>query len=892
MFNGLKRALGLDPNERALKRYRQIVGEINGLEPEMMARKDVELQSLVSDFRQRIASGESPDDLLVEVFALVREVSRRTLGLRHFDVQLMGGVALHEGKITEMKTGEGKTLVATLAVVLNALSGKGVHVVTVNDYLAQRDAEWMGPIYKFLGLSVGVIYAYMDQEERKKAYLADIAYGTNSEFGFDYLRDNMAVSREQLVQRGHYYCIVDEVDSILIDEARTPLIISGPSEDNVEMYATADQIARQLREGKDFEKDEKERNVSITEEGIARCEHLLKMPGLFSDAARSDLAHRIVQAIKAHVLFQKDVHYVVKDGEIVIVDEFTGRLMVGRRYSDGLHQAIEAKEKVKVGRESQTLATITLQNYFRMYRKLAGMTGTAVTESEEFKEIYGLEVIVVPTNKPMIREDLADVIYRTTVEKFHAVADEVAETYATGEPVLVGTTSIDNSERVSKLLKARKIPHQVLNAKYHEKEAQIVAQAGRLGSVTVATNMAGRGTDIVLGGNPEFLAKEALRREEKDEMNNPERYKELLEEFREQCSKEREEVLTYGGLKIIGTERHESRRIDNQLRGRSGRQGDPGSSRFYLSLEDDLLRLFGSDRIQGLMEKLGMEEGEAIEHNLLTKAIESAQKKVEEMHFDIRRQLLAYDNVMNQQREAVYNERRLILEDENIIEHTWEVISGVVDDVLDHYFPEEGEAEPQRAASKLRSLFGAGLDIFLEGVDSRRLLPEAVEKLKKEIGKRFHEKMETLGTAIADELMRFVVLHTLDTSWKDHLLAMDELRRGIGLRAIGQKDPLLEYQFESYNLFQAMMERVRESVAELAFRVTVVSQDVRRASDRQGVRESRDFALPFASGEDVHSERFGDEKPQPIRKGPKVGRNDPCPCGSGKKYKHCCGKNA
>ncbi len=892
MFNGLKRVLGLDPNERALKRYRQIVGEINGLEPEMMARKDVELQSLVSDFRQRIASGESPDDLLVEVFALVREVSRRTLGLRHFDVQLMGGVALHEGKITEMKTGEGKTLVATLAVVLNALSGKGVHVVTVNDYLAQRDAEWMGPIYKFLGLSVGVIYAYMDQEERKKAYLADIAYGTNSEFGFDYLRDNMAVSREQLVQRGHYYCIVDEVDSILIDEARTPLIISGPSEDNVEMYATADQIARQLREGKDFEKDEKERNVSITEEGIARCEHLLKMPGLFSDAARSDLAHRIVQAIKAHVLFQKDVHYVVKDGEIVIVDEFTGRLMVGRRYSDGLHQAIEAKEKVKVGRESQTLATITLQNYFRMYRKLAGMTGTAVTESEEFKEIYGLEVIVVPTNKPMIREDLADVIYRTTVEKFHAVADEVAETYATGEPVLVGTTSIDNSERVSKLLKARKIPHQVLNAKYHEKEAQIVAQAGRLGSVTVATNMAGRGTDIVLGGNPEFLAKEALRREEKDERNNPERYKELLEEFREQCSKEREEVLTYGGLKIIGTERHESRRIDNQLRGRSGRQGDPGSSRFYLSLEDDLLRLFGSDRIQGLMEKLGMEEGEAIEHNLLTKAIESAQKKVEEMHFDIRRQLLAYDNVMNQQREAVYNERRLILEDENIIEHTWEVISGVVDDVLDHYFPEEGEAEPQRAASKLRSLFGAGIDIFLEGVDSRRLLPEAVEKLKKEIGNRFHEKMETLGTTIADELMRFVVLHTLDTSWKDHLLAMDELRRGIGLRAIGQKDPLLEYQFESYNLFQAMMERVRESVAELAFRVTVVSQDVRRASDRQGVRESRDFALPFASGEDVHSERFGDEKPQPIRKGPKVGRNDPCPCGSGKKYKHCCGKNA
>ncbi|WMI72031.1 preprotein translocase subunit SecA [Aminobacterium sp. MB27-C1] len=891
MFNGLKRVLGLDPNERALKRYRQIVDDINELEAEMTARSDDELRSLVTDYKERLNNGESPDDLLKEVFALVREVSRRTLGLRHFDVQLMGGIALHEGKITEMKTGEGKTLVATLAVVLNALSGQGVHVITVNDYLARRDAEWMGPIYHFLGLSVGVIYAYMDQEERKKAYLSDVTYGTNSEFGFDYLRDNMAVSQEQLVQRPHHFCIVDEVDSILIDEARTPLIISGPSEDNVEMYNTADQIARQLKEGPDFEKDEKERNVSITEEGIAKCEKLLKMPGLFSDAAHSDLAHRIVQAIKAHVLFQKDVHYVIKDGEIVIVDEFTGRLMFGRRYSDGLHQAIEAKEKVKVGRESQTLATITLQNYFRMYQKLAGMTGTAITEAEEFKEIYGLEVILVPTNKPMVRKDLPDVIYRTSLEKFHAVAEEVAETYEQKQPVLVGTTSIENSEHISKLLKARKIPHQVLNAKYHEREAQIVAQAGRAGAITVATNMAGRGTDIVLGGNPEFLAKETLRKEGDENAQNTKHYEELLEEYRNICAEERDQVLKSGGLKIIGTERHESRRIDNQLRGRAGRQGDPGSSRFYLSLEDDLLRLFGSDRIHGLMEKLGMEEGEAIEHNLLTKAIESAQKKVEQMHFDIRRQLLAYDNVMNQQREAVYGERRQILTDKDIIEHTWEVIQGVIGDVLDHYFPEDGEAESERAASKLKSIFGPGLDSFLKDVDSRRLLPEASEQIKQEVENRFRIKIKNLGSAISDELMRFIVLHTLDSSWKDHLLAMDELRRGIGLRAIGQKDPLLEYQFESYNLFQAMMERVRESIAELAFRVTVVSEETRRTPDRRNLRESRDFTLPFPS-EEVPGAQVGAEKPQPIRKGPKVGRNDPCPCGSGKKYKHCCGKNA
>jgi preprotein translocase subunit SecA len=777
-------------------------------------------------------------------------------------------------------------------VVLNALSGKGVHLVTVNDYLARRDAEWMGPIYSFLGLSVGVIYAYMDQDERVSAYRADITYGTNSEFGFDYLRDNMAVSDFHLVQRGHTSCIVDEVDSILIDEARTPLIISGPSDDNVEMYTVSDRIARQLKEGRDFEKDEKERNVAMTEAGIARCEDLLKMPELFSDAAHSDLAHRIVQAVKARILFQKDVHYVVKDGEIIIVDEFTGRLMVGRRYSDGLHQAIEAKEGVKVGRESQTLATITLQNYFRMYRKLAGMTGTAATEAEEFKEIYGLEVIVVPTNVPMIREDFPDAIYRTVMEKFAAVADEIEESYKGGVPVLVGTTSIDSSERLSKLLKARKVPHQVLNAKHHEREAQIIAQAGHFGAVTVATNMAGRGTDIILGGNSEFLAKESLRKENSDSEKDPAAYASILEKYRAQCRAEREKVITLGGLKIIGTERHESRRIDNQLRGRSGRQGDPGSSSFYLSLEDDLLRLFGSERIQGLMEKLGMEEGESIEHNLLTKAIASAQKKVEQLHFDIRKQLLAYDNVMNRQREAVYVERQHILRDEGIVEHVWEIIDGVIDDILEKYFPDEGEADPARAISRLKAIFGGDFEEYLEGVDNVRDMQERRDTLKEDVRNRFLKKMETLGEDEGRALLRFLVLHTLDNGWKDHLLAMDELRRGIGLRAIGQKDPLLEYQFESYNLFQSMMERVRESVAELSFRVRLAS-DRGEGSDRNRHHEGREFILPFGpSQEEPPSVIHGGERaPQPVKKGPKTGRNDPCPCGSGKKYKHCCGRN-
>ena len=690
IFDRVKKLLGLDLNDRAIKHYSGLADIINSYSQDIHAKTDDELKARFLELKTKVQEEDDLDEVMPEVFAIVREVSERTIGLRHYDVQLIGGMALNDGRIAEMKTGEGKTLVATLAVVLNAMKGQGVHLVTVNDYLARRDSEWMGPIYNFLGLSVGVIYPYMPQDERIAAYNADITYGTNSEFGFDYLRDNMVLSPSEMVQRGHNFCIVDEVDSILIDEARTPLIISGPSDDDSELYVKADNAARTLKEGTDYEKDEKERSISMTDSGIQKAEDFLKMPGLFSDAAHSELAHRIVQALKAHTLYKRDTDYVVKEGEVIIVDEFTGRLMIGRRYSDGLHQAIEAKERVKVGRESQTLATITLQNYFRMYRKLAGMTGTAATEAEEFKEIYGLQVVSIPTHKTMIRNDQPDVIFATQHEKYNAVADQVEECHKKGQPVLVGTTSIENSERVSKLLKARKIPHNVLNAKFHDKEAEIVAQAGREGAVTVATNMAGRGTDIMLGGNPS-------------------------------TQEEHDRVAELGGLAIIGTERHESRRIDNQLRGRSGRQGDPGVSRFYLSLEDDLLRLFGSERIQPLMGKLGLKDGEAIESPMLTRIIENSQKKVEEMHFDIRKQLLAYDNVMNQQREAIYAERADILTtpQEEMPGYGWDVIHGVVNGLLDKYFPEGGEAEGQRAASRLRALFGPGAEGRIASVDTR-----------------------------------------------------------------------------------------------------------------------------------------------------------------------------
>ena len=848
ILNNIKKLLGLDPNDKALKKYSGLVDIINSFTDDIHTKSDDELRARFNELRPH-----DTDDILPEVFAIVREVSERTIGLRHYDVQLIGGMALHDGRIAEMKTGEGKTLVATLAVVLNAMKGEGVHLVTVNDYLAKRDAEWMSPIYNFLGLNVGVIYPYMPNNERKSAYLSDITYGTNSEFGFDYLRDNMTMSLNEMVQRGHNFCIVDEVDSILIDEARTPLIISGASDDDAGLYVKADSAARFLKAGKDYETDEKERSISMTEDGIQRCEDYLKMPGLFSDAAHSDLAHRVIQALKAHNFYKLDTDYVIKDGEVIIVDEFTGRLMIGRRYSDGLHQAIEAKERVKVGSESQTLATITLQNYFRMYSKLAGMTGTAATEAEEFKEIYGLQVVSIPTHKPMIRTDNPDVIYATEHEKFSAVIDEVSERHKAGQPVLVGTTSIEISERVSKLLKARKIPHNVLNAKQHEREAEIIAQAGRAGAVTVATNMAGRGTDIMLGGNP------------------PEQG-------------EHERVVALGGLAIIGTERHESRRIDNQLRGRSGRQGDPGTSRFYLSLEDNLLRLFGSEKIQPLMGKLGLKDGEAIESSMLSRIIENSQKKVEEMHFDIRRQLLAYDNVMNQQREAIYSERAEILAtpDDEMPSYGWDVVNGVINDVLDKYFPEDNsQADPEHAASRLRALFGAGAEGKIAEVDNRLDMEGMREEISGNIKAKYDAKISEINanseTPIAGRIMRYILLNTLDNAWREHLTGMDELRRGIGLRAIGQKDPLVEYQFESYNLFTDMMEQVKSSFTEQAFRVRIMSENDK--PERKMTLQKQEFRTNAPA-----SPR------EPIKKVAKVGRNDPCPCGSGKKYKYCHGR--
>ena len=854
IFDSVKKLLGLDPNDRALKHYSGLTDIINSYTQDVHAMTDDEIKARFLELKAQVQDEEAPaelDDIMPEVFAIVREVSERTIGLRHYDVQLVGGMALHDGRIAEMKTGEGKTLVATLAVVLNAMRGEGVHLVTVNDYLARRDSEWMSPIYNFLGLSVGVIYPYMPPEERIDAYKADITYGTNSEFGFDYLRDNMVMHTSEMVQRGHNFCIVDEVDSILIDEARTPLIISGPSDDDAELYIKADNAARTLTEGPDYEKDEKERSISLTEQGIQKCEDYLKMPGLFSDAAHSELAHRIVQALKAHRLYKRDTDYVVKDGEVIIVDEFTGRLMIGRRYSDGLHQAIEAKERVKVGRESQTLATITLQNYFRMYHKLAGMTGTAATEAEEFKEIYGLQVVTIPTHKEMIRVDNPDVIYATEHEKYKAVADEVEEMHKKGQPVLVGTTSIENSERVSKLLKARRIPHNVLNAKYHEKEAEIVAQAGREGAVTVATNMAGRGTDIMLGGNPA-------------------------------TQEDHDKVASLGGLAIIGTERHESRRIDNQLRGRSGRQGDPGSSRFYLSLEDNLLRLFGSDRIQPIMGKLGLKDGEAIESSMLSKIIENSQKKVEEMHFDIRKQLLAYDNVMNQQREAIYSERADILTTpaEEMPQYGWDVVHGVVNGILDKYFPESGELQADRAAARLKALFGAGAEGKIASVDTRLDMEGMRDEIMDGVKSRYDAKITELNSGeageIAGTIVRHILLNTLDSAWRQHLLGMDELRRGIGLRAIGQKDPLIEYQFESYNLFTDMMERVKDTFTEQIFRIRVMTERAR--TERKMNLERPEFQTNASA------------QREPLKKLPKVGRNDPCPCGSGKKYKYCHGR--
>ncbi|CCO07594.1 preprotein translocase subunit SecA [Desulforamulus hydrothermalis] len=862
-----------DDNAREVKRLQRVVDEINGLEPAVAKLTDEALRGKTAHFKQQLANGRSLDDILPEAFAVVREAARRVHNMRHYDVQLIGGIVLHQGRIAEMKTGEGKTLVATLPVYLNALTGRGVHVVTVNDYLATRDSQWMGQIYNFLGLSVGLIVHGLDWEQRRQAYNADITYGTNNEFGFDYLRDNMALHPEQLVQRELHYAIVDEVDSILIDEARTPLIISGMADKPTDLYYTMARIVPKLVQDTDYTVDEKAHTVLLTEEGVSKAEKLLGVPNLYDDS-NLELTHHLNQALKAHALMKRDRDYVVKDGEVVIVDEFTGRLMFGRRYSDGLHQAIEAKEGVKIERESQTLATITFQNYFRMYKKLAGMTGTALTEEEEFRKIYGLDVVVIPTNKPMIRNDMPDLVYKTKEAKYRAVVEEIVRRHATGQPVLVGTISIETSELLSSMLKKKGVPHQVLNAKYHEKEAEIIAQAGRLGAVTIATNMAGRGTDILLGGNPEILALSELRRQGQSEAADPAAYQALVAKYKQQCEEERRQVVELGGLHIIGTERHESRRIDNQLRGRAGRQGDPGSSQFYISLEDDLMRLFGSDNIAGLMEKLGMEEDVPIEHALITKSIETAQKRVENRNFDIRKHVLNYDDVMNQQRELIYSQRRQVLTGQNIADNIQETIAKVVARSVDAYCPEGVHQEEWDLAGLLDYagqlyLPGHNLQVAdLEGLGRDALREELLVRARE----LYKAREAELGAATMREIERVVLLRLVDEKWMDHLDAMDQLREGIGLRAYGQKDPLIEYKFEAYEMFNNMIANIQDDVVRYIYRVNLVPEQPR---EQRVVVENR----------------TSDEGPRkPLRKEQQVGRNHPCPCGSGKKYKKCCGK--
>ena len=844
MLESLIKKIFGDPNEKELKNIQPIVDKINALEPEMERMSSANLQAKTAEFKLRLQKGETLDDILPEAFAVVREASKRATGLRHFDVQLVGGVVLHRGKISEMRTGEGKTLVATLPVYLNALTGHGVHVVTVNDYLARRDSVDMGRIYNFLGLTVGLIVHDLDFAERKAAYQADITYGTNNEFGFDYLRDNMVVDKDQMVQRELNYCIVDEVDSILIDEARTPLIISGPGEKSADLYKVIARIVANMKEGEDYTVDEKQKQVAPTEAGIAKAEKALGVSNLYDTEHGVDFSHHIMCAIKAKTLMIRDRDYVVKDGEIIIVDEFTGRLMYGRRYSEGLHQAIEAKEGVVVQRESQTLATITFQNYFRMYKKLAGMTGTAKTEEQEFQKIYGLDVVVVPTNKPMIRTDYPDVIYKTRAAKYRAVVKEIVELHKAGRPVLVGTTSITQSEDLSALLKKQGIPHNVLNAKYHEKEAMIVADAGQPGQVTIATNMAGRGTDIVLG----------------------------------------EGVAEKGGLHILGTERHESRRIDNQLRGRCARQGDPGSSRFYLSLEDDLMRLFGSDKIKGMMDKLGMEEDEPIENKIVTSSIENAQKKVEERNFNIRKMVLEYDDVMNQQREVIYKERRKVLDQENLRSTVMEFTHKIVDRAMTMYCPPESYSEDWDLKNLVRyceeffAPFGELKEETLADL-GRDEIGEYLHKLAEDI---YASREEEISPEIMRELENLVMLKVVDNHWMEHLDAMDLLREGVGLRAYGQKDPLVEYKFEAFDMFEAMIEAIEDDVVKYMYRVNVVSQPMMSMDDHLENATTNNPTVDTTEGEAV--------KQPVVNKGPEVGRNDPCPCGSGKKYKNCCGK--
>jgi len=882
-------------SEREVRRLEPIVDKVLSYEDQMARLTDAELRAKTDEFKNRLKNGETLDDILPEAFAVVREAAWRTLKMKHFRVQVIGGIVLHQGRIAEMKTGEGKTLVATLPAYLNALEGKGVHIVTVNDYLAKRDRDWMGKIYEFLGLSVGVILHDMGPEERKKAYAADITYGTNNEFGFDYLRDNMVIYKEDMVQRGLNYAIVDEVDSILIDEARTPLIISGVGEKSTDMYKLADRFVRTLKKDEDYVVDEKAKAVSLTEKGVVKAEKFFGIKNL-ADIENMEISHHINQALKAHAIMKRDIDYVVKDGQVIIVDEFTGRLMFGRRYSEGLHQAIEAKEGVKVERESKTLATITFQNYFRMYKKLAGMTGTAQTEEQEFRAIYGLDVVVIPTNKPMIRIDHPDVIYKTEEAKFRAVVEDIVEHHKKGQPVLVGTISIEKSEKLSAMLKKRGIPHQVLNAKYHEKEAEIIAQAGRKGAVTIATNMAGRGTDILLGGNPEFIAKKKMLEEgySKEIINEAagygpisgeevkkarERYFELLEEAKKETEREHDEVVKLGGLYIIGTERHEARRIDNQLRGRAGRQGDPGETRFYISLEDDLMRLFGSERVKNMMDTLGIDDDQPIEHKILTKQIEQAQKKVEGINFDTRKHVLQYDDVMNKQREIIYAQRRKVLEGENLKESIFDMIRSIIERNVEVYtagskYPEEWD---------IKGLLDYLYDMFLEkdsvviDVDIDRLDKEVLTNIiYEEAVKQYEKKEAEIGPEQMRELERIVLLRVVDTKWMDHIDEMDQLRQGIGLRAYGQVDPLIEYKKIAFDMFEDLVQSIQEETVKFLYHIQI---------DKNNMIQREQVAKPVFTNAGIQ------EKKQPVVKGKKIGRNDPCPCGSGKKYKYCCGAN-
>ena len=904
-------------NERFLKTIRPLIAEINEFEPQVQKLSDDQMRERTAFLKAQIADAvkdardkddrkyreqQALNEILPEAFALVREASVRTTGMRHFDVQMIGGLVLHQGKIAEMRTGEGKTLVATLPVYLNALTGRGVNVITVNDYLAARDAEWMGQIYRFLGLTVGCIQNDMDDFERQTAYAADVTYGTNNEFGFDYLRDNMKFDLGTCVQRGHYYAVVDEVDSILIDEARTPLIISGPSEESTDKYYQANAIIPQLVRGEELEEgkktgdyvvDEKNHSAVLTEEGVDKAERLLAVGNLY-DPSNMELLHCVEQALKAHTLYRLDHQYVVQDGEVIIVDDFTGRLMKGRRWSDGLHQAVEAKEGVKIERENQTLATITLQNYFRLYEKLSGMTGTAETEAAEFHSTYKLDVIVIPTHMPMVRKDNPDVIYRTLPEKWDAVVEEIKERYEHGQPVLVGTVSVENSELIARRLQRVAVPHNVLNAKYHEREAEIVAQAGRKGAITIATNMAGRGTDILLGGNPDFMAREFLKEQEVDpeEATESQWQGEFLKAKRI-VESEHQEVVSLGGLHILGTERHESRRIDNQLRGRAGRQGDPGSSRFFLSLEDDLMRIFAGDKVKALMQRLGMEQGVAIESKMVSKRIAAAQKSVEGRNFETRKHLLEYDDVMNKQRETIYGLRRQLMEEpdqrEYLVGETG-VARDLLADLTKQYLgpnlsPEEWDVENYKV--QLHTIYA--FDADTEKVDFVESSSEEIEDLVWEkVKAKYAEKEKQIGAEAMRTYERIIMLNIIDAQWKDHLLALDHLKQGIGMVGYGQKDPLVEYKKESFDLFQAMLDRIDTTTIRSLFNLQVVEeQPPETLRQRRGPRRPLTFTGPN-QGAAAAGEEAGKTKTV-VRDQPKVGRNDPCPCGSGKKYKKCHG---